>query len=194
MARTPSAAPDGSAAFDAPDPRALDVAAFAHAGGRLEDRTPLAAFRRLMSDAEPEGDGTVVWSAEGTTVPVEGAGRCPGLALAATAAVVVACQRCLQPLELALEVDRPIAFAPDEASAERLDEQNEVDVLALPHRLDVLELLEDELVLAMPLVPRHERCPEAPRLVDPDDAALATAESPFAALAALKTPKPKTRG
>lgn len=173
------------------DPRALDVAAFSAAGGRVEGPAALATFVRLLEGAEPAGDREVAWTATGTPVAVEGAGRCPGLALVARATVVVPCQRCLQPLEVALAVDRPIAFAPDEESAERLDEANEVDVLALPtppRRLDLLALLEDELVLAMPLVPRHERCPEPPRLADPEDAALARAESPFAALAALKTP------
>ena len=171
---------------DGHDSRALDVAAFAIAGGRLEGRTRLAAFTRLLDGAEPAGDREVSWQATGAVVPVEGAGRCPGLVLAATATVVVACQRCLLPLELDLVIDRPIAFAPDEDSAERLDEENEIDVLAMPARLDLRELLEDELVLAMPLVPRHDECPEAPRLVDPDDAGLARAENPFAALAALK--------
>lgn len=173
-------------ATDGLDPSALDIGAFAATGGRLEGRAPLAAFRRLLDGAEAAGDREVAWQATGATLPVEGAGRCPALVLAATATVVVACQRCLQPLELALVVDRPIAFAPDEESAARLDEANEIDVLAMPGRLALRELLEDELILAMPLVPRHDECPEAPRLIDPDDAAMGPAESPFAALAALR--------
>lgn len=181
MAATPRREPS-----DAPQPRALDVAAFAAAGAGLAGRSPLAGFRRLLEGAEPAGDREVEWQASGSVVPVEGAGRRPAIVLAARATVVVPCQRCLQPLELDLVVDRPIAFAPDEASAERLDEANEIDVIAMPPRLDLFELLEDELVLAMPLVPRHEQCPEPPVLVDPDDAALAREENPFAALAALK--------
>jgi uncharacterized protein len=181
-----AAVPSRPDAHDAFDPRSLDVSAFAASGGRLEGRLPLGGLRRLLDGAEPAGDGEVAWHAVGSAQPVEGAGRCPGLVLGARAAVVVACQRCLQPLELGLDVDRPIAFAPDEESAERLDEANEIDVLAMPHRLDLLELLEDELVLAMPLVPRHEVCPDPPQLTDPADATLETAENPFAALAAWK--------
>jgi uncharacterized protein len=33
-------------------------------------------------------------------------------------------------------------------------------VLALEPALDLKELVEDELLLALPLVPRHEVCPE----------------------------------
>jgi len=48
-------------------------------------------------------------------------------------------------------------------------------------------LLEDELLLALPLVPRHDVCPEplARAFRDAADVAEA-AEHPFAALAALK--------
>ena len=55
---------------------------------------------------------------------------------------------------------------------------------ALTTALDLPMLLEDELLLALPLVPRHDVCPEPlPRAFrDEADAA----ERPFAALAALK--------
>jgi uncharacterized protein len=52
-------------------------------------------------------------------------------------------------------------------------------------RLDLLPLLEDELILAVPLVPRHERCPE-PLPLPADEPDEMPAEHPFAKLAALK--------
>jgi uncharacterized protein len=63
-------------------------------------------------------------------------------------------------------------------------------VLALTRHLDALELVEDELLLSLPLVPRHEVCPqplpvttaELPEDEDGDE----ERPNPFAALAALK--------
>jgi uncharacterized protein len=49
--------------------------------------------------------------------------------------------------------------------------------------------VEDELLMAIPLVPMHPSCPEAPRfsLADPDfDAAAQAQTTPFAVLAGLK--------
>ena len=60
-------------------------------------------------------------------------------------------------------------------------------MLALGPPLDVLELIEDELILALPLVPRHEpHCPVP--LAAPEGAVSAAPEEPhpFAALAALR--------
>ena len=64
-------------------------------------------------------------------------------------------------------------------------------VLALTPALDLADLIEDELLLALPLVPRHDVCP-APLPV-PDNADVPEEDepvNPFAALAALKTKPP----
>jgi uncharacterized protein len=89
-------------------------------------------------------------------------------------------------------VARTLRFVPTEEEAARLDEaEEEEDVLALPRALNLHELIEDELILALPLVPRHEQCPEplpwepemptAPAEVPGEEVA-----HPFAALARLK--------
>lgn len=71
---------------------------------------------------------------------------------------------------------------------------SEEDLLALSREFNLRELLEDELIMALPLVPRHEECPQAVRLASSDEdfeAANATAPNPFAALANLKIDKPQ---
>mgnify|MGYP003353005379 CR=1 FL=1 len=76
---------------------------------------------------------------------------------------------------------------PDEQQAAELDAELEDDVLSLERSIDLRELVEDELLLALPLVPRHAECPEPLPL--PDDEAPADVPEqprPFAALAALK--------
>ena len=76
---------------------------------------------------------------------------------------------------------------PTESEAEALDTDSEDDVLALGPSFDLIELIEDELLLAWPLVPRHERCAQPAHRAGAEPAA-----SPFAALATLKgrTAKP----
>ena len=75
-----------------------------------------------------------------------------------------------------------------EAEAEQLDEVSEDDVMVLSPKMDVMALLEDELILALPLVPRHEpACPNPlPQPIDDLDEE-EPAPNPFAALAALRS-------
>jgi uncharacterized protein len=102
----------------------------------------------------------------------------------------VSCQRCLQPLPLDLAVETRLRFADGEAEAERLDESSEEDVLALPASLDLRELLEDVLILALPLVPRHEACTMRAAAGFAADEAYEppAADNPFAVLARLRHP------
>jgi uncharacterized protein len=169
------------------DPRRLDVAEFARSGAALRGRWPLAGFARLMQAVEaaqpvPE----VEWSAQGAMHAAPGGATQPLLHLCAAAHVAMQCQRCLQPVAAQVEVDRRFRFAQDEREAERLDAESEDDVLALTRELDLHALLEDELLLGLPLVPRHGDC-AAPRHgageeVDPG----VEPGGPFSALAALR--------
>ena len=101
----------------------------------------------------------------------------------ARAVVPLQCQRCLQTLAEPLQVERRIRFVRTEEEATRLDEESEDDVLVQPSRLDLQELLEDELILALPLVPRHTVCPQPLAAeAEPAPQEIATAAHPFAAL------------
>lgn len=178
-----------------PDPRALDLPALARTGATLQGTLPLAQMPRLAgsvlaaADAEP---APATWTAAALLRPVTGGAPELWLHLQARAEVRLECQRCLQPMDQTLEVDRRFRFVRGEDEAARLDEESEDDVLALPGRLDLLELLEDELILALPLVPRHEACPQPLPLPVASGPAATDAASgderphPFAALAALK--------
>jgi uncharacterized protein len=173
------------------DARRLDLQRLADAAAALDGQWPLADLPRLTADAAPAGDAQVHWHVTGERRAVAGGSADPWLHLRARTTVRLTCQRCLQPVDEALAVARSFRFVADEAEAERLDElAEEEDVLALPPRgrLDLLPLVEDELILALPLVPRHEVCPE-PLPLPEDEPEAAPAEHPFAALAALKQRK-----
>ena len=103
------------------------------------------------------------------------------------------CQRCLLPVDVPLLVERSFRFVADEATAEALDDEVEEDLLALSRDFDLHALIEDELLMALPVVPRHEECPTPVTLASSDeDFAQASAEkpNPFAALASLRVEKP----
>ena len=187
------------------DPLRLPVASFAADGAELDGDWAIAELPRLAeSECPPDGaergaapsaaradadlSRRVRWHAAGTLTPVGGLHEI-WLALKASADVVVQCQRCLLPMDVHVEVDRRFRFVEDEATAARIDDAIEDEVLVLTRTLDLRELLEDEMLLALPLVPRHETCPEAlPRefgdLVEVE--AAEAAAHPFAGLAALR--------
>jgi len=166
-------------------------------GGEL----PLADAPRLAGSvlraADGAADDPVQWHAVGSMQPVSsGAPQCVvDIVIRATA--TLECQRCLQPMAQPLRVERRFRFVEGEDEAARLDDELEEDVLALSPRFDLLALIEDELLLAMPLVPRHDVCPDPPAALRMADGEAPTAaelpkdreDHPFAALAALRRPK-----
>jgi uncharacterized protein len=170
------------------DPRRLDIADAAAQAVELQGRWPLAGLPRLAVDHPgdaPALTGDAAWSARACTRPGTGGAPEIWLHVSAQAEVQRSCQRCLQPLTLGLSVDRKLRFVPGEDAAAALDADSDDDVLALEPQLDLLQLVEDELLLALPLVPRHEVCPEPL----PHSAGAESAEPaahPFASLAVLK--------
>lgn len=174
------------------DPRRLDLRAFTRSGGTLQGDLPLAALARLLPSLLPQAAGeaaaTVSWRADGDMRPVRGGEPELWLHLQARADVVLECQRCLQPMAQALQVDRRLRFVDGEDEAARLDEDSDDDVLPLPPALDLPGLVEDELILALPLVPRHEACPQPLPMSVADDGALDEAPHAFAALAQIRGP------
>jgi len=172
------------------DARHLDVAAFAKAASELQGEWPLAQFDRLadaLALSPPERK--VAWHAAGHELAVRGGPPQVWLHLRAHVELELQCQRCLQACSCVVQVDRRFLFVAGEHEAEKLDADFDDDVLALTRELDLQALLEDELLLSLPLVPRHADCapPVATDAEAPNaDAAVESAEHPFAALAAWR--------
>ena len=173
------------------DPLRLDVAAFATAAGELGGIWPLAQFDRLteaaVADVLDPTSGQVTWSARGERRAMRGAETQVWLHVEAGTHIPLECQRCLKPVDVPLQVHRSFLFVHGEDAAAQLDTDSEDDVLALTRALDLRELIEDELLLAMPIVPRHEVCPN-PLPVAIEEEVDEEKPNPFAALAALKRP------
>ena len=175
----------------------LDVLSFARAAdrlsGELTQRDALQSqFVRLWSEAcDTQELGAVAWLAEGELCKNEAGDAQPWIHIDAQAALPLVCQRCLQPVTTTISVQRSFRFVADEATAALEDDQSEEDVLVWDAAFDVLELVEDELLMAMPLLPMHDECPVAV-ITSVSDAEFDRVEAerlnPFAALASLRTP------
>lgn len=187
-------------------PEKLDVKAFIEDAAQLAGELPVTDMPRLASSASAEAlvasMPAIRWQAVGRPVPQRVGAPELWLDLEAEAHLDMECQRCLHPVREHLVVSRSIRFARDEAEAARLDADSDDDVLAVSRQFHLLELIEDELIMAQPIVPRHNECPtdvvalmqdesETPvpgGAAAQDQPAEAAPEKPhpFAALAALK--------
>lgn len=179
-------------------PDRLDVKAFVQAGAKLEGRDSLLKYERLAQEAQGlHPDLRVVWQARGELRHVASEGSEAGdqqwLHLTAQCSLPLLCQRCLTPVDVPLQVERSFRFVADEATAEALDDESEEDLLATSREFGLRELIEDELLMALPVVPLHEACPVPVTLASSDEDFEAVNEekpNPFAALAAMRAPKP----
>lgn len=181
------------------DPAKLDIEIFARDGAELKGAWPATQLERLAADAAPEAPASswpeISWLARGESRESRGSEPQIWLHLQASATVALTCQRCLQPVRAAINLRRDFRFVRGEQSAAHIDAESVEDVLALPRHLDLRELIEDELLLALPIVPRHQTCPQPlPTPVDDLDHEAEIAgearKHPFAALAALKEEEP----
>lgn len=179
----------------------LDVAALAQANGYLKGDDLLQKYERLKHEScRLEADLTekekVVWKAAGELMDDAGVKPQVWLHLTAQTHLPQTCQRCLGEVLLPLAVERSYRFVADEAAAEAQDDESEEDVLAISREFNLLALIEDELLMALPLVPMHDVCPVAPKMAAADadfegdaQAVGAGKPNPFAVLASLKGKK-----
>jgi uncharacterized protein len=167
----------------------LDVKAFARAGAVLSGQELLASYERLLQETGGQGaDRPVQWQVRGEMRSDAGGFAQVWLHLSARVILPLTCQRCLETADIEVAVDRSFRFVGTEAQAAAEDEEAEEDVLALASDFNLHELIEDELLMALPLVPRHDSCPTEVRLATQDadfEAASAAKPHPFAALGGL---------
>ncbi len=177
------------------NPLRFDVAELARHQGTMQGDWPLSQLPRLEQPLD-HAHALVHWQASGHLHQRIGASAQIQLHLQAQTVISQTCQRCLHPVEVDLNIDRWFLFAPDEKTAALWDGEMDEDVLVSSRTFNLQHLLEDELVLALPLVPMHPICPDGTTSdhvrqfgeEDLPDAASAPQSHPFAALAALKKP------
>ena len=179
-------------------PSQADVVALAKAGVTLSDDlfqttdAPALAqrFSRLAAEScLPEGLDDLHWQAQAEMHSGEAGELQPWLFVQASARLPLVCQRCLEPVVISLEAERAFRFVANEEVAAAEVDLCEEDVLVLEPRMDLLALVEDELLMSLPLLPMHEECPVHVPTTAVDEAfaeADAVKKNPFSALDALK--------
>jgi uncharacterized protein len=174
-------------------PTQLDVRKFALTGDTLSGQNSLLNYERLTLDLQGLEayfvGKTVSWSARGETITSPGVKDQVWLHLGVSSQVPMVCQRCLGAFEVPLVVNTPFRFVADEATALVEDETCEEDLLVLSKQFNLHDLIEDELLMALPIVPKHEVCPGEVKLASTDEefkAALTQKPNAFAALGSLK--------
>jgi uncharacterized protein len=180
-------------------PKALDMQAFASENGALDGADALAHYLRIpadllkLDDASPVRDSIKVhWHAKGQLLKTSMATPQVWLHLGAKVTLPMTCQRCLKTVDMLVETKRSFRFVSSEQEAEFEDDEAEEDLLVLTKRFDLHALVEDELLMAMPMVPMHDVCPEPQvfAVQDPNfELQEAAAPHPFAVLANLKDKK-----
>jgi uncharacterized protein len=172
--------------------RRLDVKGFADEGASLSGVSAVQQHARLMAETQGRGSqAPVSWSASGEMRNRQHVQPEIWLHLKAQVTLPLTCQRCLEPVDVPVSVDRWFRFVSSEEMAAAQDDESEEDVLALSRSFDLVELVEDELLMEIPLAPRHETCPPVNvALADASfEQASARQENPFASLGLLKTGK-----
>jgi len=132
----------------------IDGLDFAKTGARRQGEWPLEDFPRLH-DLLHASSGSLRYELRG--VPEE-QGR-PALRLRLEGVLQLVCQRCLGALEFPFRIETALLLAAtqSEIDAEPIEAEGPERIVA-GREMPVHDLIEDELLLAMPIAPRHERC------------------------------------
>lgn len=176
-------------------PKRLAVDAFARSMGGIKGQDLLSNYPRLMQETLGLGGAnTLSWSARGVLQQDALATEQVWLHVTVEVLVPLTCQRCLLPADVAVSIKRAFRFVGTEEEAQAQDEEAQEDVLALSDDFSLFDLIEDEVLLDLPLIPKHEVCP-VPLKLTVADAGFETAQSekqqPFAVLGQLKSAKAK---
>ena len=100
------------------------------------------------------------------------------------------CQRCLQPMKFSVDAEPCLGIVTSQAQAERLPENYE-PLLVETGLMPLAAIIEDELILNLPAVPRHEdeNCLDLEKFTKPEASTEALRKNPFAILNQLKDHK-----
>ncbi len=197
-----------TAAVD-PDWRAFDLFEFARTAQSGAGEIALSDLPRIVNELADEVSETarksganVVWTAQGERREVSGGRSELHLHLTIRTTLWLECQRCLTPYEQPLEVSANYLVVASEEEADAVPlEDDEYDPIVGSKQFDLYDLIEEEILLSLPLVPKHEVCPEIHESLvtgqageieidHPEPGEEKREENPFAALSALKRDVP----
>lgn len=161
----------------------IEPLALAAKGRTLKGQVPLAQLERLVPSlygAEGVAEVELCFDRDEVGLPcVKGT---------ITAELTLQCQRCMQAMVLPLTIDVSLGIVTSKAAAEKLPD-NYDPLLVGAEPIKVADIVEDELILALPIVAMHEvkDCPSGDQYQRTEEEAVQPKrENPFAVLAELK--------
>ena len=169
--------------------QSLDIWTLAQSGALIEGEQPAAELARLQSACSGPAPLPVRWRLQGLLKPGPDGRDQPWMVLQIDTELPLTCVRCLQPVNQVFRIEREFRFVADEATAMAEDEDSEEDLLPLTPPLDGLSLIEDELLMDMPILPKHDIC-QSEYLQTSDLDVPDVKPNPFAALAQLRKSSP----
>ena len=132
----------------------IDSLAFAREAGLLQGELPIAELTRTL-DLLTDYSGLLSYRVEGRKGPRNRL----QLFLQIEGVLSVCCQRCLEGIMYPLKVNSLLEFVDDEEELTQEEmEDDSKDFLPFQEEIDVVSLIEDEVILGLPQVPRHESC------------------------------------
>jgi len=158
----------------------IDAFEFCRNNGYREGVTQVADMPRLAADCA-DSSGEIAWAIQGGQTRQ----GYPSMTLSVSGNVQLVCQRCLQPFGYHLDSSTMLVLGKDDAEADEIEEvldDESIDVIVGSHSADLMQLLEDEALLALPQAPKHEVCPDTKLM----DSLKSEKVSPFAGLKNLK--------
>jgi uncharacterized protein len=158
----------------------IDAFEFSRSNGSREGVTPVAELTRLAKECA-DASGAITWKVQG------GSSKhgFPQMRLSVDGPVQLVCQRCMQPFTYAMSSSTVLMLGKDDEQADEIEESIDdetVDVIVGSREMDLMYLVEDEALLALPHTPKHEVCPDTVLL----DSLQSEKKSPFAGLKDLK--------
>lgn len=157
----------------------IDSLDFSRQGRYMEGRVAASDLPRLAESLTDAGS-VLSWQLRGEK---DEEGKL-FLVLTVEGVLSLTCQRCLAGMAWSLDVSGRLLLVPEgEPWPEEELEDDSMDAIAAEREMSVLTLVEDEVLLALPAVPRHpeQAMCQSPLAVDEDLPA-----SPFALLEQLK--------
>ncbi len=129
----------------------IDGISFAKKSESLQGKIAVSRLERVKDSlASPQGE--IAFQLEGE---LDGQRRA-NLRLSISGQVQLTCQRCLADFAHALALNNRFILVERESDLPDVnDEDPDVDFLVAEGKLNVQELIEDEIILSLPLAPRH---------------------------------------
>lgn len=153
---------------------------------RLVQDLPSQHAVQAVADIAADGAGAIWYEFSGSSQQ----GRRPRVWLKVQAVVTLICQRCLGPMQFVVDESVEFELFGNEASADEALGHDDVDPqapepLVVDGPTDLVDLIEDQLILAIPYVPRHQVC-EPAKTAAGEPIEPVKRESPFKVLEGLK--------